>query len=248
MSATCDAQSSHSSSGSPPPRSARAPAPSPADATTINLAQCTGTENAEVSLDDELEMELTWQVDMLEEVTFESGGTFQLWAANGPLAAGSSDSVTSCTEQPSGTTTDGFTVGAVGDELDAPSQTLSVAEAFSMQEIAAAAGYDSCEVESSTHTVYLCVQWSGPGSQVGWAKTTVTLDLRRPSAPTGAGASPGDGKLHVSCSAGSSNQTFKARADGAGESRATPRRGTTAAISRSPGSPTARSTRWWSTG
>jgi hypothetical protein len=185
-------------------------------ATTINIAQCSGLKSAEVSLSDDMTVDLTWKVALPTDVTFSSGGKYQLYAANAPLSAGDTASGTSCTQQASGSSISPFNSSAVGDSWDAPTQAISIAKSVSMQAIAAAAKY-ACD-GSADQTVYLCIQWTGTLSgQTGWAKATMTLDLTPPGAPSSPNASPGDGKLHVSCTGGTSDQTFQARAEASGQ-------------------------------
>jgi MYXO-CTERM domain-containing protein len=185
-------------------------------ASTINIAQCSGVKNAEVSLTDDLTVDLTWKVALPTDVTFASGGSYQLYAANAPLSAGDTASGTSCAQQASGSSVSPFHSGAVGDSWDAPTQTISIAKSVSMRLLAEAAQY-ACDGDAN-QTVYLCIQWTGPqGGQTGWAKATMTLDLTPPGAPSAPQAGPGDGKLHVSCTGGTGDQTFQARAAAAGQ-------------------------------
>lgn len=183
---------------------------------TINIAQCSGTESSEVSLSDDMSVDLTWQVTMPTDVTFASGGTYQLYAANAPLSAGDTASGTSCSQQASGSNVSPFHSEAVGAAWDAPTQAISLAKPVSMKAIAAAAQY-ACD-GAVNQTVYLCIQWTGPSSgQTGWAKASMTLDLTSPGAPSAPSATAGDGKLHVSCSGGTGDQSFQARAEAAGQ-------------------------------
>ena len=184
------------------------------DSTTIDIAQCLATPRTDVDLGDEaMDVGLTWNFALASGTTWAAGGTYQLYAANQTTAAGVS-SGTSCTEPASTSTT--FTVNTVGGETTIDTQSVTSAVGFSMLEIATAAGYGKCDAD---HAIYLCMQWSGPSGEVGWATATINLRVDLPAAPTSVTASPGDGRLHVGWSAGTggaaTSSTYKALATGA---------------------------------
>lgn len=182
-----------------------------ADVTTINLAQCNGATNEIRGSDDPLTVGLTWTVDV-GTGTFASGGKFQLWAANRTPGT-SQDGVTPCAD-PAVPGTGYLANKVVGGLVDAPNQSTSIKQFFSLREIATAAGY-GCTPGAST-TVYLCIQWLSSGSTVsGWASgASLSLDLTSPAnAPSNVDPKGGDGVLHVSCSGNDPDSTsFRAKA------------------------------------
>ncbi|HVO19786.1 MAG TPA: hypothetical protein VMU15_11055 [Anaeromyxobacter sp.] len=183
----------------------------PTGVSTINIAQCTGTNTGQVPpLSDTMSMDLTWTVAAINSSTIATGDQFLLYATTTQPAAGQTINGTlqgSCTQNSSLGT---ISVSPI-DTLSATSTTLTSPENITMAAIAAGAGI-SCTSGTST-TVYLCVQWVSSGNAVkGYATTSMAVDLTQPTAPTLSAASPGDGALHLSCSASGSGTTFKGQA------------------------------------
>jgi len=179
-----------------------------ANTSTINIAQCTGTPNTEVGLNDTMTLSLLWSVALNSSVSFNTNGVYRLYAANQQPAAGQGSPVgTSCTT-PANSSATGFVSAQVGSDMDAGAQTITVARDFNMSAVIAAAGFNC--TDTTTATVYLCVQWVNGGSPDGWATSTLTLDRTTPSAPSLSSLSAGDGTLYVNCSGG--DATYKAKA------------------------------------
>jgi len=177
-----------------------------ANTSTINIAQCTGTPNTELGLNDTMTLSLLWSVTLNGTVAFNTNGLYRLYAANQQPAAGQGTG-TSCTT-PANSSTTSFVSGQVGSDLPAGAQTTTVPVGFNMSAVVAAAGFNC--TDATTATVYLCVQWVNGGSPDGWATSTITLDRTTPSAPTLASVSGGDSTLYLNCSG--SDATYKATA------------------------------------
>ncbi|HET6440656.1 MAG TPA: hypothetical protein VFG59_21530 [Anaeromyxobacter sp.] len=179
--------------------------PDTTDSTTINIAQCTGTQNAVRGSADALSLTLNWTAVAKDSVTVPvSGDLFRVYAANQQPAAGQSTG-TSCTQPASTSST--FTVNQVGGDIDLNLTNnggltyQGQSEAY--KDLVAGAGF-TCNSTTSTATLYLCVQWvDSSGGIKGWANGTLSLDLRVPTnAPILAanGVTAGDGTLHVNAS------------------------------------------------
>jgi hypothetical protein len=185
----------------------------------INIAQCAGAHNADLRLSsvEDLTLGFTWQV-ALGSNTFATGGTYEIYAAAHEILAGNGTTVsTDCTVlNDSGAGDPPQRVGTYSFTADGVS--MSTQRDISAQQIAEAAGYGgSCAAASANRTIYLCVQWIDSSSGLsGFAKKTATLDLTVPEAPTNLAVTAGDGKLHVSCSGGSGDSFYQAKAEAAG--------------------------------
>ncbi len=150
----------------------------PATDATLNIAECesaTGT------------VRLRWTVQV-ETGSFSTGGVYRVLAAkDAPPASGARYCVAAAAE--------------VGAEFAATSATQE--EDRVTGQFAPAAGL-SCSATTSAQTVHVCVHWFASGTDAtpsAWAVGTLTLDTRRPPAPTGLASAPGDGALRVSWAA-----------------------------------------------
>ena len=169
----------------------------------INIAQCSGVQNEVRGGDDELTVDITWNIRVKDGESFSTGGDYRVFAASKPLKT--SEGIACEFVDEIGTR------AQVGDDYDVTERVFT-AQDVSLRDIANAAGFGSCD---SGSTIYLCVQWvdTANGNEVnGWATTNINLDLSRPTPPTGVSASSGDRALRVSCSGDGDKDAYKARA------------------------------------
>jgi hypothetical protein len=182
--------------------------------TSINIAQCKGTNAGEVPpLSDDMSLSLTWTAAAVSGSTIASGDVFRLYASSVQPAAGQTSNgstLTSCTTDLSGAA---ITAGQVGSDITGlTSTTESTPQSFGTATIASAAGL-ACTAGSTSPTIYLCLQWLSSASAVkGYATTTLTLDLAAPGAPTLTGVGAGDGALHLNCGGGTNATSYVGQA------------------------------------
>ncbi len=178
----------------------------PTGFTSIDIAQCTGTQNAVLG-NDTLTIDLSWNVNPGTNV-FTNTGTFALYASSQQSGAGQSSGV-SCTLGPNGSSITTTKVANTSGISDITASSNPMTQTFSLQSIVAAAGL-AC-TGAATTTVYLCVQWnSGSSTTAGFATATLTLDPTAPAAPSQVSWSPGDGVLHLTASVDGSTKACKA--------------------------------------
>jgi hypothetical protein len=183
----------------------------PTGVSAIDVAQCKGTNSGQVpQLSDKMSLDLTWTVATVNSSVVQPDDVFRLYASSVQPAAGQASTSTgnkldSCTTNVSGAP---ITAGQVGSDVTGvTSTTQSTPESFGTAAIAAAAGLNCTDTTSVP--VYLCVQWLSSGSLVkGYATATLTLDRTIPGAPTLNSADPGDGALHLSCTAATNATTY----------------------------------------
>jgi hypothetical protein len=180
----------------------------------VNLAQCTGQQNAIRQTADSLTVDLTWNLslDPALATAFVTGGTYKLFVAN--QQADSTVSAFSClsnntTFKSAQIDLSAFTVNDQNPMLSA----ISPARKDLAAALATAVGQGACTTALTgvASTVYLCLQWSLNGNAAGRATTSMTLDVTPPGAPTlSTPIGAGDGRLFPTWSSVSDAATYKA--------------------------------------
>ncbi len=180
-----------------------------ASSSTINIAQCSGTEEDVLDLTDDMDVDLSWTVTA--ENGFQSDSVFRLYASRQKPAAGEDDAI-SCTEAVDGTPLPEEEFGQVGEDITATSLSSGGNQGFDWAHVVAATRLGCTTSDAAPRTIYLCVQYLVGDEAQGWATTTVRLDTRRPGAPTNVTVSPGDRSLRINCTGASSTTSFRATA------------------------------------
>jgi len=170
------------------------------DSQTINLRQCLRTPSGTgvPPLMNELDVGLTWTVDLDDNVNFQAGGRFRLYASPAETK-GSDDEGRSCTQpRTGGQATPTFIREYTG--TDANSASMLFAKDVEMNTLAAVV-QNACTNTSEDATIYLCVAWIPPNgsdtAERGWATGTIRLDRVAPAPPASFNIEPGDGRLRI---------------------------------------------------
>jgi MYXO-CTERM domain-containing protein len=156
----------------------------------INIDECNGVGPTGP-------LSLSWNVQ-LESGTV-AGGAFFIFASNkAPVTSGSAQIC------PPDNDADGTHTAQIGAEVPPTgAQTTGVADR-STADFGTAAEFDCAEGQGD-RTIHVCVEYrptTGSSSRTGWAVGQLTLALRRPAAPTGVGATGGEGALNIAWSEG----------------------------------------------
>ncbi len=186
----------------------------PTGFTSINIAQCTGAQNAIIG-NDKLTIDLSWTLNTGTATFTPSAGTVSLYVSTEQPAAGQGTGVSCTSPNGSSSTFKATKVANTDGVSDIVPTAVTMTQTYSLKDIVAAAPSLSC-TGTATSTVYLCVQWAVSGNATaGFATTTLTLDPTAPAAPSGLSATPGDGVLHVRASAETAATSCKAFATSA---------------------------------
>jgi hypothetical protein len=180
---------------------------------TINRAQCSGTQNTDAALSDDMTATVGWTIKPVNSAV--SAGTYRILLSQTQSEAGQTTSGSTtgkdCTKDTNGGAISTF---MLVDDQPVSGQTQTV-QNVSLATVTTKLGLD-CTTATQVN-VYVCVQQiDASNSIVGYATLTLALDRTVPPAPINVKPTPGDGVLHVGCqkSSGDSlaNGGFKAKA------------------------------------
>jgi MYXO-CTERM domain-containing protein len=148
----------------------------------IGLAQCEGTA----------QLNLSWSTSVLSGVF--GGGTYDIVASSKQPARGERCPVDDDLQQSPAVYADATDTGILAED---PSQTHLTSGIAIINAGTSAAANAACDVNGGDNaTIYVCVHWAN-GASNGLATGTFKTQLKRPGAPNGVSAGPGDGALNV---------------------------------------------------